>query len=429
MSNAARPEHHTWKLGSPAPFIRPHSEAKHRVIRAYLERYVEVLTANPAQDHFRLTLVDGFAGGGRYLSVRNNEERAGSPLLMLEAMKTAQEHAQNKRTKPFHLDVDYFFIEKDLDAYEYLLQTLRESEFGCLVGSRVQVINSDFLSQVPAVISQIKKPRHADRKPRPAGRAIFVLDQFGWAEVPLPSIKSILAELENAEVVLTFAVDCLIDYMSDNDNIQKSYRRVGISMPSKADAVAKAGPEWRRVIQFGLHTEIPLATGARFYTPFFIRSDDAHRDFWLIHLSGHYRARDVMVDLHWKQSTDFAHFGKAGFDMLGYDQSNDPQWTLQQALPTFRFDTEAKNTSQAELLSQLPELVNAHRDGIQFDNFFASITNRTPVTQDLMKEVLDKLAEEGEILVRDASGKKRKRKRIHKKDDVISPNPQMRLFT
>jgi three-Cys-motif partner protein len=75
------------------------------VIRSYLERYVEVLTVHPAQDYFRLTLVDGFAGGGRYLSVKSKEERSGSPLLMLEAMKAAKERAQSKRTKPFNLEV------------------------------------------------------------------------------------------------------------------------------------------------------------------------------------------------------------------------------------------------------------------------------------------------------------------------------------
>ena len=60
-------EHHHWRIGEDPPLIRPHSLAKHRVLQAYLESYVATLTKNPRQDRLRLTLVDGFAGGGRYL--------------------------------------------------------------------------------------------------------------------------------------------------------------------------------------------------------------------------------------------------------------------------------------------------------------------------------------------------------------------------
>jgi three-Cys-motif partner protein len=93
-----RHEHHSWRLGNDPPLIRPHSQAKHRVLRLYLERYVSVLTARIQQDSFRLTLVDGFAGGGRYLDSRTKEERSGSPLIMLEAMEQAAEDAQKIRT-------------------------------------------------------------------------------------------------------------------------------------------------------------------------------------------------------------------------------------------------------------------------------------------------------------------------------------------
>ena len=70
-------EHHHWQIGNSPPEIRPHSLAKHRVLRGYLERYVSVLTVKPAQETLRLTLVDGFAGGGRYLDSRTKEERPG----------------------------------------------------------------------------------------------------------------------------------------------------------------------------------------------------------------------------------------------------------------------------------------------------------------------------------------------------------------
>lgn len=57
-------DNHQWIPGAEPPEIRPHSQAKHRVIDAYLRRYVEVLTGDVRIPEFYLTLVDGFSGGG-----------------------------------------------------------------------------------------------------------------------------------------------------------------------------------------------------------------------------------------------------------------------------------------------------------------------------------------------------------------------------
>jgi three-Cys-motif partner protein len=414
-------EHHDWKLGSDPPQIRPHSQAKHRVLRAYLERYVSVLTARIQQDSFRLTLIDGFAGGGRYLDVMSKEERPGSPLIMLQAMEQAAEDAQKVRTKPFNLDVQYIFIEKDQEALDYLRQVLAESKYAPLVGDGIQLIHGEFTSQVPEITKFVKKRGRA-------GRAIFVLDQFGYSAVPLPTIRDILATLENAEVILTFATDSLIDYLSENEATQKILGKVGITLPSKDIRTAKNEREWKRTIQFALHREIPARTEAKFYTPFFIRSTDAHRDFWLIHLSGHFRARDVMVGLHWQESTSFAHYGRSGLRMLGYDQEHDAEWTGQKMLPGFFFDETARVSSQEELLEQLPERILNHSNGIQFIELFSTLTNECPVTAEIMKGVLNDLAKQGVIQVKDKTGAKSRRAGIQHDSDIIIPSRQMRLF-
>lgn len=49
---------------------------------------------------------------------------------MLQAMEDAATCAQQKRSKEFNLDVEYFFIEKSPDAFAYLETTVRDSEFG-----------------------------------------------------------------------------------------------------------------------------------------------------------------------------------------------------------------------------------------------------------------------------------------------------------
>lgn len=410
-------KNHEWKVGSAAPLIRAHSLAKHRVVRSYLERYVEVLTANPRQDTFRLTLVDGFAGGGRYLHEKTKEEHSGSPLIMLEAMDAARNVAQKKRNKPFHLDVDFFFIEKDPNVFEYLNTVLVESNYRALLNDKIHPINGEFVAKVPAIIDHIKSRGRA-------GRTIFVLDQFGYSDVPFPTIRKILESLGNAEIILTFATDFLIDYLCESEQSQALLSNIGIPLPPATISSAKQRSDWRRVIQLALHNEIQINTGAKFYTPFFIRSTDSHRDFWLIHLSGHHRARDVMVGLHWDESTNFAHYGGSGLRMLGYDPRLDEKLTKQ---PVFYFDDTALVSSQEELFAQLPERIYDFKDGITFDELFAKTTNESPVTSAIMQNVLSKLAAAGVIEVRDRTGAKKRRPSVSHAHDVIKPSPQLRL--
>ncbi len=414
-------KHHEWKIGQAPPLIRPHSLAKHRVLKAYLERYVSVLTSNPRQERLRLTLVDGFAGGGRYLDSRTKEERPGSPMIMLEAMDVAADDAQRVRSKPFHLDTQYVFVEEKKDAFDHLRAVLNDSKHAKLVGDRIHLEHGEFTAQVPDIVEFVKNRGRA-------GRAIFVLDQFGYTDVPLETIRYILSALDNAEVLLTFATDSLIDYLSGSDQTQQILNKVGISLPSSTIATLKEARDWRRAIQFALHDQIPARTGARFYTPFFIRSEDAHRDFWLIHLSGHFRARDVMVGLHWKESTSFAHYGRSGLRMLGYDQQRDAKWAEQRMLPGFFFDETALASSQEELLEQLPEQVFKFKDGVAFCDLFSSLTNECPVTAEIMKGVLGDLARQGLVHVRDKTGAKTRRAAIQHDSDIIIPSQQRRLF-
>src|SRR5215218_2974064 len=66
----------SWQAKLPA--LANHSQAKLNVLRTYIENYIQILcTGKPGQDRFRLTLVDGFAGGGIY-----EGQKFGSPFVL-----------------------------------------------------------------------------------------------------------------------------------------------------------------------------------------------------------------------------------------------------------------------------------------------------------------------------------------------------------
>lgn len=52
-------KHYDWQLGQRLPELGHHSLAKHRILRAYIERYIEIVTATSMQEQLNITFVDG----------------------------------------------------------------------------------------------------------------------------------------------------------------------------------------------------------------------------------------------------------------------------------------------------------------------------------------------------------------------------------
>ena len=77
-----------WDPDSAPPILQDHSERKLTLIGNYLRRYLEVMGGNRRADRVRLTLVDGFAGGGTFQL--DGSEVSGTPLVMLEEVDRAR---------------------------------------------------------------------------------------------------------------------------------------------------------------------------------------------------------------------------------------------------------------------------------------------------------------------------------------------------
>jgi three-Cys-motif partner protein len=321
-----------WEIGRPPPVLRVHSLAKHDVLRTYLVRYLKVLAANPKIDRFRLTLVDGFSGGGLYLHETSRKEVEGSPLIFLSATRDAEAEINLGRKKNFTLDAHYIFIEKQLQTLEYLRRLLTDRGHGRLLDNRVRLLHGAFIDKVQDIIRFILNKGRT-------GRAIFLLDQYGYKDVPFPLLKQLFSALPNAEVILTFAVDALIDYLSDSTRSEHTVANIGLgSLDARDFAKLKGASDRRYFIQSRLSPIMHKESGASFFTPFFIVSRESNRDYWLVHLSMHARARDEMAKLHWELHNYFRHNGGAGLHMVGYDPNKDDELSGQFGFEDFNFD-------------------------------------------------------------------------------------------
>lgn len=387
--------HYSWKHGEPAPVIGEHSLSKHDVLRRYLQVYVDVLTADPRRQELRVTLVDGFSGGGLYRHPKNGTDQVGSPLIMLRAMEEAEFAAQSRRTKPgFQIDARFFFVERDKSTLDYLRHTINDPNFANKYKSRVTYVQSTFREAAPAIIESITK--YAGRDPH-EHRCIFLLDQYGWKDVPLDIIQTILKTFHKAEILLTFSTDKLINFFSSGDI--PTLRGIGLhGLADRLPSLVNAHPSMkRRLIQQTLTEALIQGSGAKFYTPFFIRPGTAtNNDYWFIHLSNHVRARDEMTKLHWSVQNSFAHYGEVGLNMLGYDPRKDDD--LQGQVPIFAFDNDAKPRTETALREQIVRrIAEQWPQGTSFGEIVRILSNETPAHKGIMHDVLRSCVSEREL--------------------------------
>jgi three-Cys-motif partner protein len=416
-----------WQVDAPPPIIQPHSIAKHDILRAYVSAYIQTLVSNPNRDEFRLVLVDGFAGGGTYRHALTGKSVLGSPLIMLEAVKEAEAVINMNRRKPVKLDIDYFFIEKNGTAAACLRQALRQLGYEQRIDKDIYLLNSEFEGNADRLIehTRLKMPR--------SPRAIFLLDQYGYSDVPTERIAKIIESLPGSEVILTFAVDALLTYFSEHSGITKRIlQKIGIPEVLRGrsfEDIKRSEKDWRLMVQSCLYPELVEHCRAQYYTLFFIRSDRGHGDYWLIHFSQNPRARDVMTRIHWENNNHFIHYGGPGLDMfraLGYVSKNDDRIAGHQH-PLFEFDEDAKQASTNQLVEQIAPIIYADSGGITFAELFATTCNLSPASADIYKDAISILRGHREIEVIRSSTGKPTQARIQDGDRIVTAD-QRTLF-
>ena len=409
-----------WEPGQTPPTLYVHSVRKHEVLEAYLFRYLKILNSRPHIDKARLTLVDGFAGGGLYLHEKTRELAFGSPFIFLKATQKAQEEINFERKKPFTLDAHYIFVEVNPQNLQFLRHALTDHGYGPLIEKeRIQLLQGEFTTHAPTIF------RFIQNKGR-TGRAIFLLDQYGYKDVPFSLLQQIFRQLPNAEVVLTFAIDALGDFLSNNEPSRQILERLGIRRIVDLERIAKTrGTSDRRAIIQRLFSSILREeSGAAFYTPFFISSRESNRDYWFIHLSMHVRARDEMTMLHWELKNHFKHNGGAGLDMFGYQPEHDPAVTGQALFPDFNFDEDDRQRSVDGLREHLMERILEHPSGIPFKTLLESTCNSTPASSAIYRDALGQLLEEGDLSVSHPEGTRRQKGSSIENEDIVRPRPK-----
>jgi three-Cys-motif partner protein len=395
--------HYGWELGSALPTIGSHSLAKHRIVRKYVERYIEILTALSWQEQLNITFVDGYAGGGRYAF--GADTVPGSPLILLQAVAEAEARLNSSRVKGFCINAEFIFIDNDPKHIEFLRSEILQSPFSDQLDKTIRIWQGDFNEKVGDAIAVAKS---RSRK----GRSIFLLDQYGWSQVAFRSVREILTNLEKAEVFLTFSVDALIAYLSDNSHNLRAFGEIDMDPAMVKEIVGVKESDqvgYRALIQNTLYGHVQRATGAPYYSPFFIKSPEASRSYWFIHLSRHREARNEIGMIHWAENNTTVHHGRPGFSALGFAPGGKISEQLEMS---YLFDEPAKEMSRKALRDELPRAIyDAANSDIAptLEEVFGQRCNDTPVVREQLEEVLIELRDAKELTIVGENGKIRPR--------------------
>ena len=263
-------------------------------------------------------------------------------------------------------------------------------------------------------------------------RCIFILDQYGYSDVSFSKIRSIFDNFNNAEILLTFATDSLVNFISEEnyEQYKSKIESLGLSEVLNIDELIETkeeNPMWRYVIESQLVDAIKQRSGAKFFTPFFIVSRKSNRAYWLVHLSMHPRAQDEMTRLHWKFNNYFQHYGKHGLNMLGYDPANDVSLKDQLALD-FMFDNNARQLTHDALAIDIPKSLQQFENGMPYSEFFAITCNGTPADDNLYREALNTLLQHKEVEIIGENNEFRRSGKSLKSTDIIKIPRQKKFF-
>jgi three-Cys-motif partner protein len=378
--------------------VSAHSDAKLRLIARYLESYFPAILVRHAQDRQRITLVDGFCGGGRFAD--DGLVISGTPFLFLEAVAKAERIANATRSKPLTIDAEYHFVDTKRDHIEFLRAELVKAGYLDQLGKSIFLYNDDFEQVFPDICRRIE-----ERTRRAVGRSIFLLDQKGNSDVAFETVRKIL-RFSAAECILTFAVGWLIDYLTDKPQTLKRVSPIEISDAQLREFLrVKDEQGGRYVIQRLLLRHIADATNAKFQSPFFLRSKEARKDLWLVHLSNHLKARNVMVDSHWLINNQSLHQGHGGLEMLGFNPNIDPD-----TAPDFWFGAKDEEVMKDRLADDfMRRMRDVHGStSIPYGDFVTSIANETPARLADIQKVMSFLIEEKELDLRNEDNETRR---------------------
>lgn len=273
--------------------LEDQSQVKHQIIGEYLRQYYLTYFTDHRIQKLRLAIVDGFSGGGVFTN------GIGTPLLSMKITNETELEISIKRGKPVKIETKFYFIDTDQQATQALTNNIEDHSFQ---NENFTIFNAAFGATLPEIIADIKVNFSRSE------RCIFILDPYDYTSVHLNHIKAISC-LKNSEIIWLVTNDHIAHYVSEKTDIfESSFTKIGatpadiIAIKAELLSAQKTGgwPLCRHIICKFLVEQ----SGFRLGCDFPIRQISSNKDYTILHLSKHERAREVMVLGHWQHGNN-----------------------------------------------------------------------------------------------------------------------------
>jgi three-Cys-motif partner protein len=391
-----------------------HTRRKHKILREYFYQYLIVRCANPIQPKFRLAVVDGFSGGGRYVC-----GSPGSPIIFIEELQRAINDVNANRASQelnSRLEIECLLILNDADTEvidalkSYMNAAIANCEEICpTLELKIIYLNDKFIKSYASIKNLIISGRYSN--------VLFNLDQYGYSAVDHIMLCDITKSTPSAEVFYTFSIESLLAFLSRTDQklLKAQLKPLGASIGD-----LQANGLMSNNAFLGMAERIVFDTfkaAARFVSPFSIRNPDGWR-YWLIHLANNHRARQVYNDVLHGNGTQ-AHFGRSGLNMLSYDPS-------QGGNILYLFEQPDRRSAQEQLINDIPQFVSEVGNAMRVSDFYEAAYNITPAHKD---DIHSALIENSELEIYTKDGGRRRKGNTINIRDTIKLKPQRSFFT
>jgi three-Cys-motif partner protein len=366
----------SWTTGAT---LEEHSKRKHKVVGEYVARYLAVRCQLPQQSRFRLAIVDGFAGGGRYKC-----GSPGSPLIFLEELRIATETFNLRRQAEgmSPIDIECLLVLNDSDSKTIALLKENATPLIARISQnvprlhlRVEYLEKKFEVVYPEIKQLIERGNYQN--------VLFNLDQCGTSKVDIDTISNIAASFTSAEIFYTFGIETLVSFLNQSDSagLAKQLAPFGVTV---AD-LARLDGLMSKQAWLGAAERIVFDAFrgcADYVSPFSIHNPQGWR-YWLIHFANSVRARQEYNNILHQNSSSQAHFGRSGLHMLAYDPSEADSML-------YVFDEAGRAQAKIQLHDDIPRVITNYGDAIGVGDFYASIYNATPAHMlDINSAIID----------------------------------------
>lgn len=392
--------------------LQEHTKRKLTILRQYFADYIRTRCQLPQQERFRLAVIDGFAGAGRYKC-----GAAGSPIIFIEELQKAAIDQNISRAKQGLklIGIECLLVLNDeaQEAVNILKENIAPiqvefSKNNPHLHLKIEYLSGKFDSIYPRVKARVKQGRYRN--------IIFNLDQFGHSSVRRDFILDIVHSYQSVEIFYTFAIKSLLAFLpkSNRFQLEKELGKFGFSPNELLELEGiMSRTEWLGTAERLVFDNFKKC--APFISPFSINNPDGWR-YWMIHFANSYRARQVYNNILHSNSTLQAHFGRSGLEMLSY---------VPHEGSLYLFDEPGRLAAQDQLKEDVPRFISQFGDAVRVDEFYETIYNETPAHSD---DIHQSIIEHPDIEIITTSGGGRRKANSIRIDDMIRLKKQPTLF-